>query len=147
MMANNTSTRASDLIYDGTTCPRAFRTMYILQSTIYGWNAAAQLEHLPVFLTGKASRVWVIISADAAIVTDTIARALAALITAIEPNCETLYLQYSSATKRSDESYGKFAYRLQELLIKALPAAERLSMLRMTICQHLRQHLVSFVMV
>lgn len=150
MAANNATTRASDLLYDGTTCSRHFRSTFILQSTIYGWNANAQLDRLPVFLTGKALRTWERINADAAIDTTTIVQALAALVVALEPNCETLYSQFSNATRRSDESYGKFAYRLQELIIKALPnlpPAERSSMLRMTICNHLPQHLVAYVMV
>ena len=143
-MAQNT-VNASALLYDGLSDPNTFVSGFILQSTIFGWDDAKQLASLHAFLTGKAKRVYSAIDNTAKA---TIAQALAALVKALELPRETLLMQYYAERRRSDEPLSKFAGRLQEMLLKAMPnlsADDATHMLRMHICTHLPEHLRALV--
>jgi hypothetical protein len=143
------SAKASDMLYNGSTCPREFRNAYKLNSLMLGWNANAQLTNLPTFLTGKAQRVWTAIAANTAIDKSDIDKALKELVKALEPPTSSLLLNYEAARRHNNESISQFGSRLQELLIKAMPnqdPEERTTFLKMNLANQLPEHLKAMIL-
>ena len=139
-------TRTSSLLYDGLTDVRRFVKIFKLHAIHKAWTAANQLAYLPDMLTGKAERVFNALNETTE--RDTIVHALAALITKLAKPKEELMMLFYAEKRRSDEPLSRFAFRLQEMLVSALPEATEdilNQLLRANILNHVPDHIRSLI--
>ena len=141
----NTTVSLNDLLYDGLSDPRTFQYHFNLQVVYQTWDEARQLVTLPAHLIGKAKRAW-----DALTNTEkaSIGTAMPALIKALDKPKDTLLSMFFAEKRRDDEPLSKFAWRLQEMLLKAMPDLspdQSAQMLRGQILNHLPEHMRALI--
>ena len=133
----------SALLYDGLTDPKDFRKQFELQVAFQGWDAAKQLENLPLFLTGKAQREY-----DRITTKTSVKDVLKELVTALAKPQDLLINAFYERKPSPNETWSRFATSLQELLIKAmpdLPDPHRIPLLRSQLCRALPEHMRALV--
>jgi hypothetical protein len=133
------STATSRLqIYDGSTDPEDFVNSFKIQAA--EWSPENQLEYLPLFLRGKAKRLYdAVLAGDK----DTIAKALIKIVALCAKPKETLLYKFYQRQLQSGESVADYACALKELLDVASPGLtmeQQLPFLRAQICLQVPEH-------
>ena len=129
--------------YDGTDDVDAFIRDFKIMSLYQKWDAATQLTNLPIFLHGKALRVY-----TACQTKTTIELALASIRTGCKPPNESLLINFYGRALGPSESISSYALELQDMLILAMPelqAEYQSSLLRAHLCLSLPQELQTLV--
>ena len=143
-MNDNIST--SSLLYDGLSEVSRFAKLFRTHARHKQWTNEQQIEYLPDMLIGKAERAFNAL--DATTERDTIAHALAALTIKLKKPKEELMALFMAEKRRSDESLSRFAFRLQEILVSALPEATAdvlNQLLRANILKHVPENIRSLI--
>ena len=96
----------SALLYDGLTDPKDFRKQFELQVAFQGWDAAKQLENLPLFLTGKAQREY-----DRITTKTSIKDVLKELVTALAKPQDLLINAFYERKPSPNETWSRFVAR------------------------------------
>lgn len=129
--------------YDGIDDPDTFIQDFKITAIYQKWDETAQLTHFPVFLKGKALRVYTACQEK-----DTIAICYNAVIAGCKPPNESLLINFFHRTLKQDESISKHALELQELLQLAMPdlqVGNRTSLLRAHLSLSLPKELQTLV--
>ena len=133
----------SAVIYDGTTSAKEFERQFAITAAINGWNADKQLEFIPLYLKGKALRVY---NANETR-TD-----VATVMKTIKDGCglspEQAMRMFDSCKRQSGENLERFGERLVSLLNLAAPDLAvdiRKTVLKSKLCSNLPAHMVSMV--
>lgn len=132
-------------IYDGINDPEIFIQEYKICVIMKGWTAAVAKDNFPVFLKGKASRVYANIETK-----DTIQQLYDGLLLGCKPPNESLLVNFLSRKMKPEESISVYALELQQLLHVAMPLLQadyQSSFLRAHLCLSLPvelQNLVNF---
>ena len=93
--------------YDGTTSPQDFAARYRVLALLESWDAAAQLANLPLFLQGKAKRLY-----EAVTPKTTLKEALDGLIRACDKPKESSLFEFYQRRFQPPESISDFANSL-----------------------------------
>ena len=112
------------LVYDGSTCPSDFIRSFQIQALYQDWDGASQLTHIPLFLKGKAKRVY-----DALTIKTTIKHVTDELLAKYAQSQDQLLYQFYERKRHDDESISKYALALQDLLQLAVPSLEQTTLL------------------
>ena len=112
-MASNT---LAPIMYDGSTNPASFVEHFRLQALFQGWDSAAQLTSLPLFLRGQAKENY-----DAIVTKTAINDVLNELIKICAQPREVLLDEFFDRKLHHGESVSTFAKALKQLLSEAEP--------------------------
>ena len=133
-------------IYDGIGDPDTFIQEFRITALFKSWTTANQLQHLPIFLKGKALRVF-----NAITDRDTIDKALKGLREGCKPPNESLLLSFFKRSLGKTELISEYALALQEMLQLAMPQLHetfpqyQAALLRSHLCLSLPKDLESLV--
>lgn len=128
-------------IYDGIGAPDTFIQEFKTTAQFMNWNSDAQLRNLPIFLQGKALRVFNAIGDK-----DSIDKTLNGLRTGCMPSSQSLMLLFFKRTLGKTELISEYALALKEILQAAmpnLPPAYQVLLLRSRLCLSLPKDLQS----
>ena len=131
------------LVYDGSTSPSDFIRSFQIQALYQDWDGASQLTHIPLFLKGKAKRVY-----DALTIKTTIKHVTDELLAKCAQSQDQLLYQFYERKRHDDESISKYALALQDLLQLAVPSLgtlEQTTLLRAQLCLSLPDHLQALI--
>ena len=141
-MAKVVSSMAS-MMYDGSTDPKEFSRQFRLHALFNDWDEAKQLTSLPLFLKGKAERVYNAI---------TVKSKIDDVLKEINKKCaqpqEALLHQFYGRRREPHESITKYALALQDMLVLAVPdmdAAQQAVLLRAQLCLSLPEHMRALI--
>ena len=130
-------------IYDGSTDPSEFANEFRIQAVYQEWEEANQLLHLPLFLKGKAKRMYDSITTKTAI--DNVLKELIAKCA--KPKEAILYKFYGRKFKPG-ESITDYACELKEFLDEASPGLtidQQLPFLRAQLCMQVPEHMRALI--
>ena len=123
-----------NLSYDGLSDISEFERQLTLSAAIFSWDDRKKLELLPLFLKGKARRVFEATNEDTK-------KDFKSLMKAIKDGCsqpsELLFQEFFQRKPSSGESLSNFASGLVDLIKRASPALgenERLAMVKAQLC-------------
>ena len=126
--------------YDGLASPKEFVRLFQLQASMADWDEDKQKLLLPLSLKGRALRIY----EDKCKAKTTIKEQLEELVKACQPPQDVLLSKFFSISRGQGESISKFARRLQDSLVLAMPnlgAAEQAQLLRGQLGRAIPQHL------
>jgi hypothetical protein len=136
---------SSRLIYQGDTDPIEWFKIFELQAAMLEWEDEEKHKFIGAFLDSKAKRVWE--EADATDKSDYVA-VKKLLIDKCKKNADTLLSTFLASKKTANESLPKYARRLQEILLKALPTIsvdERTCLLRSQLCHEVPSNMKALI--
>ncbi len=133
----------SAVIYDGNSNPETFVQKFKLQALFHDWDAAKQLTSLPLFLKGRAKRMY-----DAITTKQDIKNVLDELVKSCSQPKELLLYQFYERKRSTNESISKYALALQDLLALAVPTmdlAQQTILLRAQLCLSVPEHMRALI--
>ena len=133
----------SVVIYDGTTDPKEFVRQFQLQAMFSDWDDAKQLVCLPLFLKGKAMRMY-----DSITTKTKPADILSELSKKCAQPKELLLYQFYRRERSAGETITKYALALQDLLVQAVPEMstdQQLILLRAQLCLSVPEHMRALI--
>lgn len=135
----------SKLMYSGDSDPIEWFKIFEIQSAINEWEDDSKVKFIGAFLDSKARRIYDdIVATDK----DDYGKVKIAILNGCAKNCDSLLNGFLNSKRQTNESLSKFARRLQEMLIKALPsltAQERTPLLRSQLCSVLPDNMKALV--
>ena len=134
----------SSLSFDGTSDPKEFFKSFFLQASMFNWDNAKQAKVLPLYLKGKAERIYNAMPADK----DKIEEIEKAIVKGCTQSQEVLLHAFYSRKPKEAETLSQFALALQDLLTKAVPTmgdTEKAIFLRQQLNAHLPIHMRALI--
>jgi hypothetical protein len=112
-----------ELTYDGLSCPREFKKQYLKMAAAFGFNDAAKLANVGLYLDGRALVVYeeLMRARTDHTVPTTIGAVLDALIDEFTAPTDNLINEFHNRRLIQGESIAKFATAIQATLTKAMP--------------------------
>ena len=132
MAARNFIDPFSCVIYDGMSSPKEWIRSFNILAVYQDWDNEKKLANIPLFLKGKAQRVY-----DGMAMKTEIKQVTDELLAKCAVTSDALIVQFYNRKKKQDESYAQFASSLQDILSNALPdldASKQLPLLRAQLC-------------
>ena len=105
--------------YDGLTNPCEFERLYSQQAALFGWDDTKQLAHMPLFLVGKAKRVY-----DAITDKTTLAKAFEGIRKGCAQSKDVLLQDFFQRRRGQSETLTQYASALHGLLNAAAPGMD-----------------------
>jgi hypothetical protein len=133
------------LIYTGDTDPVEWFKVFEVRSKFAEWDDAKMLEAVPCFLDSKAKRL---LEAAQNNDKDSYVKVKKIIIDGCKKSCDSVLYQFYSAKRATNENISRYARRLQELLVKAMPQMsnnDRTALLRAQLCNEVPENLRALI--
>jgi hypothetical protein len=139
------SSEAAKMIYSGESDPVEWFKIFEVQAACNDWEDDEKLKFIMAFLDSKAKRL---IEAAQSGDIDTYEKIKAMVIKGCAKSTDSLTTSFLNEKRRATEPLSKYARRLQEMLLKALPTlgpAERTTLLRNQLCSAVPDNLKALI--
>jgi len=148
-MAYSVSNEAAEkMLYSGDGEPREWFKIFEVRCAINEWEDDQKFRNIRIFLDAKAKRLVDAAEAIDTTSVDSYEKIKQIIINGCQKTADLYLSNYLAAKRNSNEPMSKYARRLQELLIKAMPSLgvnERTQLLRAQLCNEVPSNLKALI--